>query len=138
MDFTTDALLKGKSRYPKNHALPRHTAEGQKLALMATDAHNISSKQDMGARKSAHLKLAEEHRKVANAFAKTNPRYAEMNNHAADLHEHAALENSKTDGLNARGATQAAADASQSANAMVMNDSTPVTGVTTGDSVANA
>ena len=138
-NFTTDALLAKASKYPTTNALPRHTAEGQKLARMAGDAHNIVGKHDMSARKMAHKKLAQEHRDVVGAFkAAGRPDLAELNAHAAELHEHAADENSGTDGLNARGATQAAVDATSRANSATQVDDTPVAGVTWGGSVASA
>lgn len=138
-DFTTNALLAKASRYPTTNALPRHTAEGQKLARMAGDAHNIVGKHDMVARKEAHTKLAQEHRDVALAFkASGHPDLALLNTHAAEAHEHAADENSGTDGLNARGATQQAVDATADANSAVAVNDTPVEGVTWGASIASA
>jgi hypothetical protein len=138
-DFTTNALLVKASKYPTTNALPRHTAEGMQLARMAGDAHNIVGKHDMVARKEAHMKLAQEHRDVALAFkASGHPDLALLNTHAAELHEHAADENSGTDGLNARGATQQAVDATADANSAVAVNDTPVEGVTWGNSIASA
>lgn len=137
-NFTTDALLAKASKYPTTDALPRHTAEGQKLARMAGDAHNIVGKHDMNARKDAHLKLAGEHRDIAASFkASGHNDLATLNAHAADLHEHAASENSGTDGLNARGATQQAVDATADANSACAVNDQPVAGVTWGKPIAS-
>jgi len=139
MDFTTEALLAKVANYPTQDALPRHTAEGQMLARMAGSAHNINLKQDMVARKNDHLQLAQEHRDIAAAFKTAGYQdLADLNNHAADLHDKAAEENSKTDGLNARGATQAAVDATANANSATMLHDAPVAGVTQGMPIASA
>lgn len=137
-DFTTASLLAKAANYPKQDALPRHTSEGQQLAVMAADAHNIVGKHDIVARRDAHMKLAQQHRDVAAAFkASGHPDLATLNMHAADLHDHAASENNGEDGLNARGATQAAVDATADANSAVMANQNPVSGVMNGTSIAS-
>ena len=109
--FSTTELL-----YPLTKGLVRHTPAGQKVALMAGEAHAILGKHDMVARQDAHKRLAEEHRAIASHFKGMGMSgLAILHNQASVAHEQASEDNSDGDSLNARSSSQQAIDATQTA-----------------------
>ena len=109
--FSINELL-----YPLTKGLVRHTPAGQKVSLMAGEAHAIIGKHDVVARQDAHKRLAEEHRAMGAHFKQLGMSgLAMLHNQASVAHEQASEDNSDGDSLSARGSSQQAVDATQTA-----------------------